>query len=142
MPTIMEAIADHPDLKTLARALEIAEMTAWLNKPGPFTFFAPNDAAFARLNVEEVLKDKAKLKDILAYHLVAEKHLNRELNVENIDSLVTEQGKSLSIYLDENDIMIDNAHVVQADIECGNGVMHIIDNVFLPQHSGWYETTA
>lgn len=142
MPTIMEAIAGRPDLKTLVRALTIAEMSDWLNKAGPFTFFAPDDKAFTRLNFEEVFKDRDRLKDILAYHRVKGKHLNQELNVKDIDSLVTEQGKSLSVYLDENDIMIDNAHVVESDVACDNGVVHIIDNVFLPKHSGWYETLA
>jgi uncharacterized surface protein with fasciclin (FAS1) repeats len=73
---------------------------------------------------------------------VDKKHYEKEMDVKNLDSLVTELGKSLSIYLDENEIMIDNAHIVKADIECSNGVIHVIDNVFLPQHSGWYETLA
>jgi uncharacterized surface protein with fasciclin (FAS1) repeats len=143
MPTIMETIAADPSLKTLKRALDLVGGVAQrLGKDGTLTFFAPGDEAFARLNVEAVLADGPKLADILNYHLVAEKHYENELDVKNIDSLVTELGKSLSVYLDENEIMIDNAHIVKADIECSNGVIHIIDNVFLPQHSGWYETLA
>lgn len=142
MPSIMETIEANDTLKVLVKALKTAGMTDWLNKPGPFTFFAPNDDAFKRLNVEMILEDKDKLTSILQYHLVAEKHKAAALDAENIFTLVTEMGKSLSVYLDENEIMIDNAHIIDPDIECSNGVIHIIDNVFLPQHSGWYETTA
>lgn len=143
MPTIMEAIVADPSLQILKKALQIvAGVAEKLGKPGSYTFFAANDEAFARLNVDQVLADAGKLADILNYHLVAEKHAEKEMDVKNLDAMVTELGKSLSIYLDENDIMIDNAHIVKADIECSNGVIHIIDNVFLPQHSGWYETLA
>lgn len=143
MPTIMETIAADPSLKTLKKALDIVGgVRERLEGAGTFTFFAPNDEAFDRVNVERVLGDTAKLADILNYHLVGEKHVQKAMDVKNLDALVTELGKSLSIYLDENEIMIDNAHLVTTDIECSNGVIHIIDNVFLPQHSGWYETLA
>ncbi|MGE4544066.1 MAG: fasciclin domain-containing protein [Pedobacter sp.] len=143
MPTIMETIAADPSLKTLKKALGIVGgVRERLERTGTLTFFAPNDEAFARLNMEQILGDTAKLTDILNYHLVGEKHFQKEMDVKNLDSLVTELGKSLSIYLDENEIMIDNAHLITTDIECSNGVIHIIDNVFLPQHSGWYETLA
>jgi uncharacterized surface protein with fasciclin (FAS1) repeats len=143
MPTIMETIAADPSLKTLKKALDIVGgVRERLENDGSLTFFAPNDEAFARLNVEHVLGDVPKLADILNYHLVGETRYQKEMDVKNLDSLVTELGKSLSIYLDENEVMIDNAHLVSADIECSNGVIHVIDNVFLPQHSGWYETLA
>lgn len=142
MPTIMEAVEANSSLKTLAKALKNAGMAEILQKPGPFTFFAPNEEAFQRMNVDVILNDKDELVSILQYHLVTEKHYAGELDATNIFTLPTELGKSLSVYLDENEIMIDNAHIVEPDIECSNGVIHIIDNVFLPKHSGWYETTA
>jgi uncharacterized surface protein with fasciclin (FAS1) repeats len=142
MPTIMEAIATNSSLKTLASAVNAADMAEILNNPGPFTLFAPNDEAFEKLNAETILADREKILSILQYHLVAEKHLANTLDAKNIFSLLTEKGKSLSVYLDENEVMIDNAHIVEPDILCSNGVIHIIDNVFLPQHSGWYETLA
>jgi uncharacterized surface protein with fasciclin (FAS1) repeats len=142
MPTIMEAIATNSSLKTLALAVNTANMAETLNNPGPFTLFAPNESAFEKTNVETILADREKLVSIMEYHLVADKHLANTLDAKNIFSLLTEKGKSLSVYLDENEIMIDNAHIVEPDIVCSNGVIHIIDNVFLPQHSGWYETLA
>lgn len=142
MPNIMETIEANSSLQTLAKAIEVAGMAEILKKGGTLTFFAPNEEAFKKMNMEVILADKDKLVTILQYHLVAEKRSAAELDAKNLFTLVTEMGKSLSVYLDENEIMIDNAHIVEPDIECSNGVIHIIDNVFLPQHSGWYETTA
>lgn len=142
MPTIMETIESNSALKTLVSAIKAADMAETLRRPGSFTFFAPNEDAFNRMNLEVILSDKEKLISILQYHLVGERRSAAELDAKNVFTLVTESGKSLSVYLDENEIMIDNAHIVEPDIECSNGVIHIIDNVFLPQHSGWYETSA
>ena len=142
MSDIMETIAADDSLKTLAKVIEVAGFSERLKGPGPFTFFAPNEEAFSKRNMDELLKDIDKLKTKLEYHLVSGSNLQATLDVVTIDSLITECGKSLSVYLDENEIMIDNAHIVQGDIECSNGVIHIVDNVFIPAHSGWYETTA
>lgn len=142
MPDIMETIAANESLKTLAKVIEATGFAERLKGGGPFTFFAPNEEAFSRRNLDELLKDLDKLKTKLEYHLVSGKYQQSALDVVNIDALVTECGKSLSVYLDENEVMIDNAHIVQGDIECSNGVIHIVDNVFIPDHSGWYETLA
>ncbi|MEZ4600086.1 MAG: fasciclin domain-containing protein [Syntrophotaleaceae bacterium] len=142
MPNILETIESNSSLKTLSKAVKAAGIEDALKKPGPYTFFAPSDTAFDKVNLEAILADKDKIRSILQYHLVAEKRSADELDAKNVFTLLTEYGKSLSVYLDENVIMIDNAHIVEPDIECSNGVIHIIDNVFLPQHSGWYETTA
>ncbi len=142
MSDIMETIATNELLKTLAKTIEAAGFAERLKGAGPFTFFAPNEEAFSKRNMDELLKDIDKLKTKLEYHLVAGNYSQSALDVVTIDSLVTECGKSLSVYLDENEVMIDNAHIVQGDIACSNGVIHIVDNVFITAHSGWYETTA
>jgi|LGVE01.1.fsa_nt_gb uncharacterized surface protein with fasciclin (FAS1) repeats len=142
MADLMETIAANDSLKTLAKAIEVAGFAERLKAAGPFTFFAPNEEAFSKRNMDELLKDIDKLKTKLEYHLVSGSNLQATLDARTIDSLVTECGKSLSVYLDENEIMIDNAHIVQGDIACSNGVIHIVDNVFMPAHSGWYETTS
>ena len=142
MADIMETIAANDSLKTLAKVIEAAGFAERLKAAGPFTFFAPNEEAFSKRNMDELLKDIDKLKTKLEYHLVSGINLQATLDARNVFTLVTECGKSLSVYLDENEIMIDNAHIVQGDIECSNGVIHIVDNVFTPAHSGWYETTA
>lgn len=142
MATIMETIEANDSLNILADAVRKADFSETLNTPGSYTFFAPNDDAFKRMNQEAILSDRKKLISILQYHLVGEKRAAAELDARTTFELVTESGKSLSVYLDENEIMIDNAHIVEPDIHCSNGIIHIIDNMFLPQHSGWYETTA
>ncbi len=142
MATILETINANESLKTLAKVIETAGFADRLKGPGPFTFFAPNEAAFAKRKMDELLKDMDKLRTQLEYHLVSGSYEEKSLDVVTNDSLVTQCGKSLSVYLDENEIMIDNAHIVEGDIVCSNGLIHIIDNVFSPGHSGWYETTA
>jgi len=142
MHNMLETIAANPSLRILRRALEIAGLEERLTMTGPHTFFAPADAAFDRLNLEELLVDRPRLTEVLLYHLVSEQRQARELDVVTVDTLLTELGRSLSVYFDENAVMIDNAHIVEGDIECNNGLIHIIDNVFLPQYSGWYETLA
>ncbi|MEZ4485057.1 MAG: fasciclin domain-containing protein [Syntrophotaleaceae bacterium] len=142
MADIMETIAANESLKTLAKVIEHAGFAERLKGAGPFTFFAPNEVAFGKRNLEEMLKDMDKLKTKLEYHLVSGKHAEATLDAVNTFTLTSECGKTLSVYLDENEVMIDNAHIVEGDIECDNGVLHIIDNVFVPAHSGWYETTS
>lgn len=142
MADIMETIAANESLKTLAKVIEHAGFGERLKGAGPFTFFAPNEEAFSKRNLDELLKDIDKLKTKLEYHLVSGKYAEATLDAVNLFSLISECGKSLSVYLDENEVMIDNAHIVKGDIECDNGVIHIVDNVFIPAHSGWYETTA
>jgi len=142
MHNMLETIAANPSLRILRRALEIAVLEERLTMPGPNTLFAPSDAAFDLVNLEELLVDRPRLTEILRYRLFSEQRHTRELDVVIVDTLLTEQGKSLSVYFDENNVMIDNALIVEGNIECTNGLIHIIDNVFLPQHSGWYETLA
>ncbi len=142
MPDIMETIRANSALQTLAKVIDTAGFADQLKGSGPFTFFAPNEEAFAKRKIDELVKDIRKLKTKLAYHLVSGSYEEKSLDVVNVDSLVTECGKSLSVYFDENKVVIDNARIVEGDITCSNGVIHIIDNVFSPEHSGWYETTA
>ncbi len=142
MPNILETIATNDSLKTLAKVIEAAGFGERLTGAGPFTFFAPNEEAFGKRNMDRLLEDAGKLKTKLEYHLVSGSYAQEALDVVKVDSLVTECGKTLSVYFDENEVMIDNAHIVQGDIQCSNGVIHIVDNVFTPEHSGWYETTA
>lgn len=119
---------------TLATALEAAGLVDTLKGPGPFTVFAPTDAAFAKLpagTVEGLLNDKAKLTSILTYHVVPGKVMAAE--VVNLDSAKTVNGQSVTINVVDGKVQVDNATVAQADIEASNGVIHVIDTVILPQ---------
>lgn len=119
---------------TLATALDAAGLVDTLKGTGPFTVFAPTDAAFAKLpagTVEGLLNDKAKLTSVLTYHVVPGKVMAAD--VVKLDGATTVNGQSVTIKVVDGKAQIDNATVVQADIETSNGVIHVIDTVILPQ---------
>ncbi len=121
---------------TLAAALKAADLIDTLKGAGPFTVFAPNDAAFAKLpagTVEDLLKpeNKAKLVSILTYHVVAGSVSSAQ--VVKMTSAKTVEGRSVKISTKDGGVMIDNAKVVKADVMASNGVIHVIDTVLLPQ---------
>lgn len=136
MKTISEYVQSDSTLKTFAGLLEKGGYTALLGGDGMYTLFVPNEAAFERMDILKSLEDPKNLKATLKYHLVSGKVTSAD--VKATGSIGTESGKSLTIELDEGEPVIDNARFVTADIECSNGVVHIIDNVFQPQLSGWY----
>jgi uncharacterized surface protein with fasciclin (FAS1) repeats len=119
---------------TLATALDAAGLISTLKGPGPFTVFAPTDAAFEKLpagTLDGLLKDKAKLASILTYHVVSGKVLAAD--VVKLTSADTVNGKSVKIKVVDGKVMINDATVVTADIEASNGVIHVIDSVLIPQ---------
>ena len=136
MQDIMETIKSDVSLQELSSSLEKAGFAELLQGAGPYTLFAPNDAAFTRMNIGESLKDPEHLSATLRYHIAAGKHPASSISA--MDSLDTEYGKSLTITLEEGETLVDNAKFVTTDIECSNGLIQIIDNVFKPQLSGWY----
>ena len=122
--------------KTLAAALGAAGLVETLQGKGPFTVFAPTDEAFAKLpkdTVEELLKpeNKAKLTSILTYHVVSGKVMAKD--VVGLESAKTVNGQSLAIAAKDGGVTIGGAKVVKADIDCSNGVIHVIDSVLLPK---------
>jgi uncharacterized surface protein with fasciclin (FAS1) repeats len=119
--------------KTLATALKAAGLVDTLKGPGPFTVFAPTDAAFAKLppgTVEALLQDIPKLKAILTYHVVAGRV--EASDVVKLTKATTLQGQDLSIDATAG-VKINNAMVTKADIATSNGLIHVIDTVLLPQ---------
>lgn len=136
MQDIFSTLSAEASMQTLVKAIEKAGMTEVLKGAGPYTLFAPDDAAFSRMNVESMLSDPASLKSVLTYHLVSGKQMVDD--IKQMETISTENGKSLTVAMDEGEIVVDNGKFVKPDIECSNGVVHIIDNVFQPQLSGWY----
>ncbi len=121
--------------KTLVAALQAAGLVDTLKGAGPFTVFAPTDAAFAKLppgTVESLLKpeNKAKLTAILTYHVVPGRVLAAQ--VAGMSSATTVNGQTLSIHSDGGVVMVGGARVASADILCSNGVIHVVDTVLLP----------
>ena len=120
---------------TLAAALDAAGLIDTLKGPGPFTVFAPTDAAFAKLPegaVDGLLKDKAKLTSILTYHVVPGKVMAAD--VIKLDGAKTVNGQSVTIKVVDGKVQVDNAGVTQTDIETSNGVIKLIDTVLMPKY--------
>jgi uncharacterized surface protein with fasciclin (FAS1) repeats len=133
---IVTTALEAGSFKTLAAALEAAGLVETLQSKGPFTVFAPTDAAFAKLpkgTLEELLKpeNKGRLTAILTYHVVP--GLVAAKDVATMKSAKTVNGLSLSIKVDKGAVTIDDATVVKADIGCSNGIIHVIDSVVLPK---------
>jgi uncharacterized surface protein with fasciclin (FAS1) repeats len=124
------------NFKTLAAALQAAGLVETLQGKGPFTVFAPTDEAFGKLpegTVEELLKpeNKEKLTSVLTYHVVPGKVMAKD--VVKLESAKTVNGQSLVVATKDGGVTIDGANVVKADIECSNGIIHVIDTVVLPK---------
>ena len=138
MKNIVETAIDAGSFNTLVAAVKAADLVKTLSSPGPFTVFAPTDEAFAKLpagTIDTLLKDKAKLTSILTYHVVSGKVMADD--VKTLSSAVTVQGQDLSIdakrwHLHRN-VKVNGANVIKTDIECSNGVIHVIDKVLMPK---------
>ena len=133
MANIVETAIAAGAFKTLVAAVKAAGLVETLSGPGPFTVFAPNDDAFAKLpagTVEGLLKDIPKLKSILTYHVVSGKVTAAD--VMKLTSAKTVQGQNVSIDTKAG-VKIDGATVVKADVMADNGVIHVIDAVILPK---------
>jgi transforming growth factor-beta-induced protein len=132
--SIVETAVAAGQFNTLVTAVKSADLVETLSSPGPFTVFAPTDDAFAKLpegTVESLLQNKDKLKSILTYHVVSGKVMASD--VVNLESAATVNGKQVTIKAEGDTVMVDNAKVVKTDIDCTNGVIHVIDTVILPE---------
>ena len=133
---VVDTAVGAGDFNTLVTAIKAAGLVETLKGKGPFTVFAPTDEAFAKLpagTVENLLKpeNKQKLASILTYHVVPGKVMASE--VVKLADAKTVNGQSLTINVEGEMVMVDSAKVVKTDIECSNGVIHVIDAVVLPK---------
>ena len=133
---IVDTAVSAGSFKTLVAAVTAAGLVDTLKGDGPFTVFAPTDEAFAKLpagTVEDLLKpeNKDQLIAVLTYHVVSGKVMSGDIAGKKMD-VATVQGSKLSVDATDG-VKIDNASVVQADIETSNGVIHVIDTVVLPK---------
>ncbi len=129
---IVDTAREAGSFTTLLAAVEAAGLDDTLAGRGPFTVFAPNDEAFAKLpagTVESLLADRTKLTDVLTYHVVAGRVTAADAAA--LPSASTVQGAELPITLNGG-VQVGDASVVSADIEASNGVIHVIDRVLLP----------
>jgi uncharacterized surface protein with fasciclin (FAS1) repeats len=130
---IVDTAVDAGSFQTLATALKAAGLVETLKGKGPFTVFAPTDEAFKKLppgTVEALLKDKDQLTAVLTYHVVPGKIMAAD--VIKLKEAKTVQGQSVEVDAADG-VKINDAKVVKADIDCTNGVIHVIDTVLLPK---------
>jgi uncharacterized surface protein with fasciclin (FAS1) repeats len=131
---IVDTAVAAGNFTTLVSAVKAAGLLDTLKGAGPFTVFAPTDEAFARLpagTVDALLRDPAKLKEILLYHVVSGKVMAAD--VMKMKNAQTVEGSSVKIHAMGGEVMVDKAQVVKTDIACDNGVIHVLDAVLMPK---------
>ncbi len=122
--------------ETLVNAIKVADLIETLQGEGPFTVFAPTDEAFAKLPesaIASLLEDKKQLQAVLTYHVVPGAMLAAD--VVTMDSATTVNGQPVTIKVDEKTVLVNGAKVIATDIICSNGVIHVVDQVILPEKS-------
>lgn len=130
---IVDTAIDAGSFNTLVTAVQAAGLVETLKGEGPFTVFAPTDAAFAAIpeaDLNALIADKAQLTAVLTYHVVAGKVMAAD--VVGLSSATTVQGSDIDITVTDAGVKVDNANVITTDIETSNGVIHVIDAVILP----------
>ena len=130
---IVQTAVAAGQFKTLASLLTKAGLTGTLHGKGPFTVFAPTDAAFAKVpksTLAGLAKSKAKLRAVLLYHVV--KGRVTAAQAMKLRSAKTLQGKSLSIRVRNGKVVVGGATVVKANVLASNGVIHVINKVLIP----------
>jgi len=134
--TVVDIAVGNPDFSTLVAALKAAGLVDTLSGAGPFTVFAPTNAAFEKLpagTLDSLLKpeNKGQLTSILTYHVVAGKVLAAD--VVKLSSAKTVQGGEVAIKVDGGAVTVDGANVTATDIAGSNGLIHVIENGILPK---------
>lgn len=130
---IVDVAASAGTFETLLTAAREAGLVETLRGEGPLTVFAPTDSAFAKLpegTLEAVLQDREMLRAILTYHVVAGEVTSDQ--VVKLDEAETVNGEKVRISVRDGSVMINEAKVVKADVQAGNGVIHVIDSVLMP----------
>ncbi|MBT8040014.1 MAG: fasciclin domain-containing protein [Xanthomonadales bacterium] len=133
---IVDTAVAAGDFTTLAAALQAGGLVETLKSEGPFTVFAPTDAAFAKLpegTVESLLlpENRDKLVEILTYHVVPGKVMAAD--VVKLSSATTANGSDVSIRVTDQTVFVNDSTVTATDIEASNGVIHVVDTVILPK---------
>jgi len=130
---IVQTAVDNGNFNTLAAALQKADLVETLKGKGPYTVFAPTDAAFAKIpkdQLDALLADKAKLTKVLTYHVVPGTVLAKDVKPGQVKSV---EGSAITIKTEGGKVTVDNATVTATDVKADNGVIHVIDTVILPK---------
>ncbi|QYZ80235.1 fasciclin domain-containing protein [Methanofollis formosanus] len=130
---IVETAIEAGQFNTLVAAVKAAGLVETLSSPGPFTVFAPNDAAFAKIpkeTIDHLMENPSQLAEVLKYHVISGTHMADDIvKMRSVRSL---QGSDLEIDTTRG-VRINGVSVIQPDIVCSNGVCHVIDSVLIPK---------
>lgn len=130
---IIATAMSNKDFSTLVAAIKAADLVETLQDAGPFTVFAPTNAAFAKIDpkaLDELLKNNPLLQGVLKYHVVSGRALAADVVKQS--AWPTLGGQRIDVKVDGGKVMIDGANVTATDIKCSNGVIHVIDSVIMP----------
>jgi uncharacterized surface protein with fasciclin (FAS1) repeats len=133
---IVAVAIENGSFTTLVSALKTAGLVETLQGKGPFTVFAPTDAAFAKLPpgaLDALLADKAQLTKVLTYHVVPGSYPAAKLLQDGAGTLGTVNGQPLTVSIRDGKVYVDDAQVVMTDVMASNGIIHVIDAVILPK---------
>lgn len=131
---LIETAAQSGGTKSFVEAAKTAGLSDSLKTKGPYTVFAPDDAAFAKLPAAErdaLMKDKAKLAKVLAYHVIPGSVKVAEVKPGKVQTI---EGDTLTLKSDNGKVTVNDANVTQSDVTADNGVIHIIDTVVIPKN--------
>jgi uncharacterized surface protein with fasciclin (FAS1) repeats len=131
---IVQTATAAGSFKTLTKLVKRAGLAGTLKQPGPYTVFAPTDAAFAKLpekRLDALLRSKAKLKAVLLYHVAAGRL--EAADVVERSSVKTLNGKRVRIRVEDSNVFLNRAKVTTPDVMASNGVIHVIDRVLIPR---------
>jgi uncharacterized surface protein with fasciclin (FAS1) repeats len=132
MATIVDIAVNNEGFSTLVTAVKVANLVEALQSSGPFTVFAPNDAAFAKLpsgTITTLVQNIPQLARILTYHVVAGKY--RKEDLIGVKSLTSLEGSQIDLNILKDGFEVNNATVIAPDIEADNGIIHVINTVIL-----------
>lgn len=130
---IVDTAVAAGSFKTLAKLLTDADLVTVMKGPGPYTVFAPTDEAFAKVPkdvLDGLAKDKAKLQEVLKYHVLTSKWTTDDIKL--VKQTGTAQGKSVAFGSAAGALTVNGARIVKANVDCTNGMIHVIDSVLLP----------
>ena len=130
---IVDTAVAAGSFKTLAKLLTDAELIDVMKRPGPYTVFAPTDEAFAKVPkdvLDSLAKDKAKLQEVLKYHVLTSKWTTDDIKL--VKQTGTVQGKPVTFGASGATMTVNGAKIVKPNVDCSNGMVHVIDTVLLP----------
>jgi uncharacterized surface protein with fasciclin (FAS1) repeats len=130
---IVDTAVAAGSFKTLAKLLTDADLVGVMKGPGPYTVFAPTDEAFAKVPKDVLAglaKDKAKLQAVLKYHVLTSKWTTDDVKL--VKQTGTAQGKAVTFGAEGGALTVNGAKILKPNIDCSNGMIHVIDAVLLP----------